>query len=40
MDPDEILWTGSVCDNDELIRFCEDPDPDQDLIIFQVILPH
>ena len=20
-DPDEILWTGSVCDKDELIRF-------------------
>ena len=20
-DPDEILWTGSVCDKDELVRF-------------------
>ena len=20
-DPDEILWTGSVCDKDELMRF-------------------
>ena len=26
-DPDEILWTGSVCDTDELIQFGEDPVP-------------
>ena len=21
IDPDEVLWTGSVCDKDELMRF-------------------
>ena len=41
-DLDETLWTGSVCDKDELIGcfFDEDPDPDLTSRIFKVILGH